>query len=110
MTSIHATTAAAAVPISALLGSKIGGMIAQTATEMPAWASSLISPAGGFVFAVIAIRWLIARLDKSEAKHEKREQERDKNFQTLVTLTVQTQEVIEQNSSILRDVKTKLEK
>jgi len=105
----HTTLSAAAVPLSAIAGSKIGAFLATTDTT-PSWAAGLLGPIGALVGTLLAIRWLLARLDKSEAKHDAREVERDRNFQTLVTLTVQNQEIIEQNSSVLRDVKTKLEK
>jgi hypothetical protein len=45
--------------------------------------------------------WMKTRLDKAEAKADKRDEERDQDRKTLIT-------VVEQNSHLLRDVKEHL--
>jgi hypothetical protein len=57
---------------------------------------------------LFALRWLVARLDKSESKFEQRDLERDANFKKLVEITAQNHQVIAQNSDILREVKEHL--
>ena len=108
MTLTAQLTAAAAVPLSAIAGGRIGGIIA-TATN-PDWIGPLLGPLGALAGTLLAIRWLLARLDKSEARHEARDAERERNMQTLIALTVQNQEVINQNSIVLREVKSTITK
>jgi len=106
MTSIQTTVAAAAVPLVAVFGQKTGLYIAAAAgPEMPDWVAPLLGPAGALIGTLLAIRWLLTRLDRVEAKSEKRDAERDANMTLLTTLTVQNQQVIEQNSEALTEVK-----
>lgn len=109
MNIIHNTIAAACVPLTAVFGSKIGSYIAQTAT-LPDWAGPLLGPIGALVGTLLAIKWLLARLDKAENKAEQRDIERDKNLAMIATMTAQNQAVIEQNSEVLSDVKNAIAK
>ncbi len=109
MNIIHNTIAAACVPLTAVFGSKIGTYIAQT-TPLPDWLGPLLGPIGALVGTLLAIKWLLARLDKAENKAEARDIERDKNLTLIATLTAQNQAVIEQNSEVLADVKTAITK
>ena len=104
MTIIHNSIAAAAVPLSAVAGSKIGAYMAQV-TELPSWLTPLLGPAGALGGTLLAIRWLLARLDKAETKADARDAERDKNLALIATMVVQNQSVIEQNSEVLSEVK-----
>lgn len=101
---------AATVPLSALLGGKTGYLIAETVTPLPVWFSSLLGPAGALVGMILAIRWLIARLDKQELKADARDAERAVNIATMTHITTQNQAIIEQNSDMLRDAKFAIEK
>ena len=85
------TISAACVPLTAVFGSKIGNYVALSGT-------------------LLAIKWLLTRLDKAEQKADVRDQERDKNLQLIASMTVQNQAVIEQNSEVLSDVKQAIEK
>jgi transposase len=57
---------------------------------------------------IIAIRWLLERLDKAEVKSDQRDEERAKNMAMIATMTLQNQTVIEQNSEVLVEVKNAL--
>jgi predicted acylesterase/phospholipase RssA len=109
MTITTHTLAAATVPLTAIAGSKLGSLIA-SAGHAPDWLSPLLGPAGALFGTVLAVRWLLKRLDKSEAKHEVRDDERIRSFEQLVKLTVQGQQIIEQNSAVLAEVKEALRK
>lgn len=109
MTIIHNTIAAACVPLTAVFGSKLGNYVAQT-TQLPEWLSPLLGPIGALSGTLLAIKWLLARLDKAETKAEQRDIERDKNLTMIATMTAQNQIVIEQNSEVLADVKNALTK
>jgi hypothetical protein len=102
--------AAATVPLSALAGNKLGQVAANLSPDIPTWIAALSGPFGTLVATIVAIRWLLARLNKSEQKEERRDEERLKNFETLVNLTHQGQQVIDQNSAVLSEVKEILKK
>ena len=97
----------AVVPLSAAALAKAGGFIAE-ATPLPDWLSPLIGPVGALTGTLIAIRWLLERLDKAEVKNEHRDEERAKNMAMIATMTLQNQAVIEQNSEVLVEVKNAL--
>ena len=109
MNIIHNTIAAACVPLTAVFGSKIGNYIATT-TPLPEWIAPLLGPVGALIGTLLAIKWLLTRLDKAENKAEQRDIERDKNLAMIATMTAQNQIVIEQNSEVLADVKNALTK
>jgi hypothetical protein len=68
----------------------------------PDWIQQLQGPFGALVGLAIGLWWMKTRLDKAEAKADKRDDERDADRKTLIT-------VIEQNSYLLRDVKEHLD-
>lgn len=109
MNIIHNTIAAACVPLTAVFGSKIGNYVAQT-IPVPDWLGPLLGPVGALTGTLLAIKWLLNRLDKAETKAEMRDVERDKNLALIVGLTVQNQAVIEQNSEVLSHVKNAITK
>ena len=109
MNIVHNTVAAACVPLAAILTSKLGNYAAQTAT-LPDWIGPLLGPIGALVGTLLAIKWLLDRLDKAESKAEQRDIERDKNISMIATMTSQNQAVIEQNSELLSEVKIAIEK
>ena len=103
------TISAAVVPLSAMMLSKSGNFLAQT-VPMPDWLSPMLGPVGALVGTLLAIKWLLTRLDRAEQKADVRDQERDKNLQLIASMTVQNQAVIKQNSEVLSDVKQAIEK
>lgn len=105
MSAIHTTTAAAAVPLSAVLGGKVGSLLSDAVTGLPDWLAPMLGPAGALLGTLVAIRWLLTRLDRVEAKSDKRDVERDANMQLLATMVAQNQAVISQNSEALSDFK-----
>ena len=109
MNIIHNTIAAAVVPLSAAMLGKAGNFVAQT-VPMPAWLAPMLGPVGALVGTLLAIKWLLARLDRAETKADARDAERDKNLQLIASMTVQNQAVIEQNSEVLADVKSAIQK
>ena len=109
MTFIHNSISLAAVPLVATFGAKCGGLVAQIEL-VPAWAQPLVGPVGALIGTLIAIRWLLSRLDKQEKKMELRDIERDNNLTMIATMTAQNQRVIEQNSVVLLEVKDAIHK
>ena len=103
------TISAAVVPLSAVFGSKLGGYVAQV-SELPPWITPLLGPVGALCGTLIAIKWLLARLDRAEKKAETRDAERDSHLHMIATMTVQNQTIIEQNSEVLADVKDAIRK
>jgi len=47
---------------------------------------------------IFAVWWLAGRLNKAEAKADKREDERDSDRKSMIT-------IVEQNSQVIREVK-----
>ena len=101
------TLSAATVMLSSVAGGKLASITAES-FQMPEWLQILTGPLGALGAALFALRWLVARLDKSESKFEQRDLERDQNFQKLIEITAQNHQVIAQNSDILREVKERI--
>lgn len=106
MNIITNTIAAAVVPLSAVAGCKFLIYLGQTASTVPDWLTPLLGPVGALVGTLLAIRWLLTRLDKAEVKADLRDAERDKNLTLIAAMTVQNQTIIQQNSEVLADVKS----
>jgi hypothetical protein len=109
MTITSHTLSAATVMLSGVAGGKLASITAES-LQMPEWMQILTGPLGALGAALFALRWLVARLDKSESKFEQRDLERDQNFQKLIEITAQNHQVIAQNSDILREVKDRISK
>ena len=97
-------TSSIAVIVAGIFGSKVSAFVADIAAEivqvpMPAWMAGLQGSFGALIGLAIGLVWMSKRLDKTEAKADAREAERDADRKNLIT-------VIEQNSTVLRDVKT----
>lgn len=105
MNAIHTTTSAAVVPLTAVFGSKVGNYLSAAAPGIPDWVSPLLGPMGALIGTLLAIRWLLTRLDKVEIKSDLRDAERDNNMKIITTMVVQNQQVIEQNSETLTEVR-----
>lgn len=110
----------ATVPLALLIGNMFGAVVANTA-PVPEWATPILGSLGALVFAVLAVKWLIGRLEKQEEKSEAREavidakeaersKERDGHLRTIAEMTVQNHAIISQNSDMLRETKHALEK
>lgn len=100
MTDQLATTAAGVVVLSSTaLGSKVFPAIATaTGMEIPAWTSVFLGPLGALAAMLFAVWWLAGRLNKAEAKADKREDERDADRKSMII-------IIEQNSQVIKEVK-----
>ena len=61
----------------------------------PDWIQQLQGPFGALIGLALGLWWMSKRLDKAEAKADKREDERDADRKSLLT-------VVEQNSNVLR--------
>lgn len=76
----------------------------------PTWLSALLGPLGALTGTVLAIRWLLKRLDKQEAKADERDEERIKQTKIITEMTLQNQAIISQNSTMLAEAKFAIEK
>lgn len=99
MTSQLATVAGGISTMAAgMAGSKLLPLIADAVTDpLPVWMQYLLGPLGALAGMIVAIWWLSQRLNKAEAKAEKREDERDADRKILIT-------ALDQNSTALREV------
>ena len=98
--------------VAAIFGAVTVPSLAEIVTNdgLPEWAKWLLGPLGALIGMIIAIKWLTARLDKAEARETARQTERDEQLKTLVTLGVNSNTVISQNSEVMESVKTALER
>lgn len=86
---------------------KIGIVVANVTQEaMPIWMTYIMGPFGALVGLVIALIWFNKRLEKTEAKLDKREDERDIDRKTLIALLESTKMVIEKNTETNEDIKS----
>jgi hypothetical protein len=97
---------------SAFLGNRVFAYIGDVATSQdgPQWIATLLGPLGALGAMIIAIYWLQGRLNKVEEKADKRDDERDADRKTLITVLTQNTTALEQNSTILKDVKMAVER
>lgn len=95
----------------AIFGSRMFALLADVASnEMPEWMKWLLGPLGALVGMIVAVWWLSNRLNKAEEKADKREDERDADRKTLINVLAQNSLTLESNSSVLKDVKTVMER
>jgi hypothetical protein len=97
---IHTTISAAVVPLAAYCSGTAARYLGQTA-DMPEWVKPLLGPLGTLVGAILAIAWLIRRLDRSEEREVVRQKERDEMLRAVIECTHQSTKAVEQNSQIL---------
>ena len=94
------------------LGSKVlptvAGMVAQAGATIPEWASVALGPVGALVTGGFAVKWLVGRLDKAEDKADQREEERDADRKTLISVLEQNSAVLRDNSAILAQVRNSI--
>ena len=101
---IDTVAAGLATSVSAFLGAQVLPLIADASpTDLPQWMQWLLGPLGALAGMIVAIWWLSQRLNQAEKKADNREAERDQDRKALII-------VLEQNSSVLRDVKTVMER
>jgi hypothetical protein len=68
---------------------------------MPVWLTPLLGPLGTLVGAVIAITWLIRRLDRAEEREAVRQKEHDDMLRAVIECSLRSTTAVEQNSQIL---------
>jgi hypothetical protein len=109
---IETFAAAGSTLLSAVAGSKVGLMIANT-TPMPEWMQWLLGPFGALVGVLLALLWMSKRLnlaeDREEERRKEREAERSKNQDTIIMLLKDSNQVTTTAVEVLRDVKHTLE-
>jgi hypothetical protein len=110
---IETFAAAGSTLLSAVAGSKVGLMIANT-TPMPEWMQWLLGPFGALVGVLMALVWMGKRLnlaeDREEERRKEREVERSKNQDTIISLLKDSNQVTTTAVEVMRDVKRTLEK
>jgi hypothetical protein len=80
--------------VASIVGSQaLPDMLSQV--PAPDWIQQLQGPFGALIGLALGLWWMSKRLDKAEAKADKREDERDADRKSLIT-------VVEQNSNVLR--------
>ena len=89
----HTLSGLAAI-VAGVIGSQaLPDMLSQI--PAPDWVQQLQGPFGALIGLALGLWWMSKRLDKAEAKADKREDERDADRKSLIT-------VVEQNSNVLR--------
>ena len=101
-------TSGVTVIVAGIFGSKVSVFVADSITDatqsvMPSWLAGLQGPFGALIGLAVGLYWMSKRLDKAETKADRREEERDNDRKTLIT-------VIVQNSAILTAVEARLAK
>jgi hypothetical protein len=74
----------------------------------PDWIQQLQGPFGALIGLALGLWWMSKRLDKAEAKADKREDERDADRKSLITVVEQNSNVLRNASEILGSVKEAL--
>ena len=74
----------------------------------PDWIQQLQGPFGALIGLALGLWWMSKRLDKAEAKADKREDERDADRKSLITVVEQNSNVLRNASEILGSVKDAL--
>ena len=74
-------------------------MLAEIDPSMPDWIKLLLGPMGALIGLIVALWWMVQRLNKAEKRFEERDKERDADRRALIL-------VVEQNSQALREVGT----
>jgi hypothetical protein len=109
---IETFAAAGSTLLSAVAGSKLGLMIANT-TPMPEWMQWLLGPFGALIGVLLALLWMSKRLNIAEVREEERRKEREaeraKNQETIITLLKDSNHITVTAVEVMRDVKSTLE-
>lgn len=109
---IETFAAAGSTLLSAVAGSKLGLMIANT-TPMPEWMQWLLGPFGALIGVLLALVWMSKRLNIAEVREEERRKEREaeraKNQETIITLLKDSNHITVTAVEVMRDVKSTLE-
>lgn len=102
ITTLHVTSGLTAV---------IGGVVGSQALPyfmanipLDGWIKELQGPAGALIGLSIGLWWMKGRLDKAEAKADKREEERDEDRKNLITVVAQNSIIMNRNSDVLQEV------
>ncbi len=104
-----------AVIVAGIFGSKVAIFFGDVAadvsrTPIPDYLTALQGPFGALVGLAIGLYWMSKRLNKAEAKADRREDERDADRKTLITVIEQNSLFLKQNGDTLSEVKMLIKK
>lgn len=95
--------------VAGIVGSQaIPDMLSQI--PAPDWVQQLQGPFGALIGLALGLWWMSKRLDKAEAKADKREDERDADRKSLITIVEQNSNVLRSATEIISSVKDVLKK
>lgn len=105
---IDYTLSGIAAIVAGIFGSRLMVAATDTVSEVvnaaaPPWMNALMGPFGALVGLGLGLVWMNKRLNRAEEKNDKRDAERDEDRKALIT-------VVQQNSHILEDVKSHLDR
>ena len=104
----HTITGLTAI-VAGLVGSQaLPDMLSQV--PAPDWIQQLQGPFGALIGLALGLWWMSKRLDKAEAKADKREDERDADRKSLITIVEQNSNVLRSATEIISSVKDVLKK
>jgi hypothetical protein len=103
----HTLSGIAAI-VAGIFGSRLMVASTEVASDVvnavtPPWVNQLTGPFGALVGLGLGLVWMNRRLNRAEDKNDIRDKERDEDRKALIT-------VVQQNSHILEDVKTHLDR
>lgn len=106
--------AASSTLLAGIAGSKVGTVIADTAQgSMPIWMEWALGPFGALVGVLMALVWIVKRLNAAETREEERRKEReiDRKLtqETLISLVRETNSVTTSAVEVMRAVNKAVE-
>ena len=110
---MHASIEHAISGLTAIVAGIVGSQaLPDMLSQVPAldWIQQLQGPFGALIGLALGLWWMSKRLDKAEAKADKREDERDADRKSLITVVEQNSNVLRNASEILGEVKAALKK
>lgn len=111
---IDTVATAASGIVGGIAGSKFGHIIADAALPLPSWMQWALGPFGALVGVLLALVWMVKRLNHLEEREESRRQEREVDRkmtqETLISLVKDTNTVAAAATEVMREVKTTVEK
>jgi hypothetical protein len=95
--------------VAGIIGSQV---IPDVISQVPApdWIQQLQGPFGALIGLALGLWWMSKRLDKAETKADKREDERDADRKSLITVVEQNSNVLRNASEVLSEVRESLRK
>jgi uncharacterized membrane-anchored protein YhcB (DUF1043 family) len=98
---IHSIEFATLSVVSFLTGKLI---IATTGGDQPAWLQWIMGPLGALVVMVVAIGWLTRRLDATEQREIKRQEQREALLTQMAEINTKVATALESNTRMLERV------